>query len=76
MDTKPPDKLMGKAPVLGIGVRAPKDRQEENVFNLAVKTAEKLGCPGVVQRGDVVAVVETDKGVRLCRPQDIVLEIL
>lgn len=42
-------------PLLGIGVRAPKPRQEENVFNLAVQTAEKLGCPGVVAREDVVA---------------------
>ncbi len=42
-------------PLLGIGVRAPKEKQEENVYNLAVKTAEKLGCPGVVSRGDVVA---------------------
>lgn len=42
-------------PLLGIGVRAPKLKQEENVFNLAVKTAEKLGCPGVVARADVEA---------------------
>ncbi|MDX5413573.1 MAG: D-cysteine desulfhydrase, partial [Rhodobacterales bacterium] len=42
-------------PLLGIGVRAPKPKQEENVYNLAVKTAEKLGCPGVVARDDVVA---------------------
>ena len=42
-------------PLIGIGVRAPKEKQEENVFALAQKTAEKLGCPGVVQRGDVVA---------------------
>lgn len=42
-------------PLLGIGVRAPKPKQEENVYNLAVKTAEKLGCPGVVLREDVVA---------------------
>ena len=42
-------------PLLGIGVRAPKDKQEENVYNLAVRTAEKLGCPGVVAREDVVA---------------------
>lgn len=42
-------------PLLGIGVRAPKEKQEENVFNLALKTAEKLGCPNVVTRGDVVA---------------------
>jgi L-cysteate sulfo-lyase len=42
-------------PLLGIGVRAPKDRQEASVFALAERTAEKLGCPGVVQRADVVA---------------------
>ena len=42
-------------PLLGIGVRAPKDKQEENVFKLACATAEKLGCAGVVQREDVVA---------------------
>ncbi|RFP86685.1 D-cysteine desulfhydrase [Rhodobacteraceae bacterium 63075] len=42
-------------PLLGIGVRAPKDKQEANVFALAEKTAEKLGCADVVQRGDVVA---------------------
>jgi len=42
-------------PLLGMGVRAPKEKQEENVFNLAVRTAEKLGCPGVVRREDVVA---------------------
>ncbi|MBS0560284.1 MAG: D-cysteine desulfhydrase [Proteobacteria bacterium] len=42
-------------PVLGIGVRAPKPKQEENVFNLAVATAERLGCPGAVRREHVVA---------------------
>ncbi len=42
-------------PLLGFGVRAPKEKQEENVFALAQKTAEKLGCPGVVSRSDVVA---------------------
>ncbi|MCF1709375.1 D-cysteine desulfhydrase [Tabrizicola sp. J26] len=42
-------------PLLGIGVRAPREKQEESVFNLAVRTAEKLGCPSVVTRGDVVA---------------------
>ena len=42
-------------PLLGIGVRAPREKQEESVFNLAVRTAEKLGCPSVVARGDVVA---------------------
>ena len=42
-------------PLLGIGVRAPKDRQEDNVFKLAALTAEKCGCPGAVKREDVVA---------------------
>ena len=47
--------INAQIPLLGIGVRAPKDKQEENVYNLALKTAEKLGCPGVVSRADVVA---------------------
>ncbi len=42
-------------PLLGIGVRAPKAKQEESVYKLACATAEKLGCAGVVQRDDVVA---------------------
>ncbi|MEM7489353.1 MAG: D-cysteine desulfhydrase [Pseudomonadota bacterium] len=42
-------------PVLGIGVRAPRAKQEENVHALAEKVADKLGCPGVVARDDVVA---------------------
>jgi L-cysteate sulfo-lyase len=42
-------------PVLGIGVRAPKEAQETNVFNLAVKTAELLGVPGSVKRESVMA---------------------
>src|SRR6185312_4614132 len=32
--------------VLGIGVRAPKDRQEANVYKLAQATAEKIGVRG------------------------------
>lgn len=42
-------------PLLGIGVRAPKQQQEENVFKLACATAEKLGCRGVVHREQVAA---------------------
>jgi L-cysteate sulfo-lyase len=42
-------------PVLGIGVRAPKDTQENNVYNLAVKTAELLGVPGAVSRESAAA---------------------
>lgn len=45
-------------PLLGIGVRAPKPTQEENVFKLACATAEKLGAAGVVKREDVVANTE------------------
>lgn len=41
--------------LLGIGVRAPRDRQEEAVFKLATATAQKLGCPDIVARADVVA---------------------
>ncbi|MDW4550190.1 D-cysteine desulfhydrase [Defluviimonas sp. D31] len=47
--------MNAQIPLLGIGVRAPKPKQEENVFNLACATAEKLGCAGVVKREDVVA---------------------
>ncbi|CAN1519144.1 Acd 1-aminocyclopropane-1-carboxylate deaminase [Caulobacteraceae bacterium] len=42
-------------PVLGIGVRAPKAKQETNVFNLAVETAALLGHPERVTREMVVA---------------------
>lgn len=42
-------------PVLGIGTRAPQPKQEQMVYDLARKTAEKLGCPGVVAREDVIA---------------------
>jgi L-cysteate sulfo-lyase len=42
-------------PVLGIGVRAPRQAQETNVFKLAVKTAELLGVPGSVRRESVMA---------------------
>ena len=41
--------------LLGISVRAPKETQEENVYKLAVETATKLGCDGVVNRDDIVA---------------------
>nr|WP_067293293.1 D-cysteine desulfhydrase [Marinobacterium profundum] len=42
-------------PVLGIGVRVPREQQETNVFRLAERTCEKLGIPGAVKREDVVA---------------------
>lgn len=42
-------------PVLGIGVRAPKATQEENVFRLATAVAEAVGAQNAVQRESVVA---------------------
>lgn len=42
-------------PLLGFGVRAPKDRQEAMVFALASATAAKVGASGAVERSDVVA---------------------
>ena len=42
-------------PVLGIGVRAPKARQEENVFKLAVETAALMGHRERVTRDMVFA---------------------
>lgn len=42
-------------PLLGIGVRAPKQKQEENVFNLACKTADYMGIAGCVTRDKVIA---------------------
>jgi len=42
-------------PLLGIGVNAPQDIQEEKVFKLAVETADYVGSPGAVKREDIVA---------------------
>jgi L-cysteate sulfo-lyase len=42
-------------PVLGIGVRAPKEKQEQAVFALCERTAEHLGAPGIVKREHVAA---------------------
>jgi L-cysteate sulfo-lyase len=42
-------------PLLGIGVRAPKEKQEENVFKLACATAELCNIRDAVRRQDVVA---------------------
>lgn len=42
-------------PVLGIGVRQPKDRQEANVFRLAEETAEYCGVKGGIPRESVEA---------------------
>jgi len=42
-------------PVLGIGVRAPRQPQEDKVFMLAQQTADLLGVPGSVSREKVFA---------------------
>ncbi|MFM9818002.1 UNVERIFIED_CONTAM: D-cysteine desulfhydrase [Spiribacter pallidus] len=42
-------------PVLGIGVRHPKPKQEDIVYNLAASTCDFLGIEEAVSRGDVVA---------------------
>ena len=41
--------------VIGFGVRAPKEKQEQMVYDLACRTAAMLGHAGVVQREDVFA---------------------
>lgn len=47
--------MNAQIPLLGIGTNAPKDKQEAKIFALAEKTAEKLGCSGIVKREDVIA---------------------
>jgi L-cysteate sulfo-lyase len=47
--------LNANIPVLGISVRAPKAKQEQAVFDLAVRSAEHFGAPGVVKREHIVA---------------------
>ncbi|MBU3077575.1 D-cysteine desulfhydrase [Sphingomonas quercus] len=47
--------LNAAIPVLGVGVRAPKERQEQSVLDLATRTAHRLGLPGIVRREHVVA---------------------
>ncbi len=49
-------------PVLGIGVRLPKDRQEANVHSLAEATADYVGV-----RGGIAALGGRGE-LRLCRP--------
>ena len=47
--------MQSDIPLLGIGVNAGKQEQEEKVFQLACETADFLGVSGVVERDDVVA---------------------
>lgn len=42
-------------PMLGIGVNAAKEVQEQKVYDLAVETATYIGAPGCVERQDIVA---------------------
>lgn len=42
-------------PILGIGVNAPQEQQEDKVFKLATETAELVGKPDCVLREDIVA---------------------
>jgi L-cysteate sulfo-lyase len=47
--------MHAQIPLLGIGVNVDREMQEGRVFDLAVATAEYIGAPGIVARGDVVA---------------------
>ena len=47
--------MNSNVPLLGIGVSAAQEPQEEKVFELAVETADYIGASGVVERKDVVA---------------------
>ena len=43
-----------RIPLLGIGVSAGSEVQEDKVFRLAEQTAEYTGVPGIIERSDVV----------------------
>jgi len=72
-------------PVLGIGVRQPRPRQEELVHRLAAATAEFIGAPGAVPREAVVANCDyvgegygipsegTLEAIRLCAETEAIL---
>jgi len=47
--------INSKIPTLGISVRAPKEKQENSVFDLAQRTAEHMAIAGVVKREHIVA---------------------
>ena len=47
--------MQSGTPLLGIGVNAPQEVQEERVYKLACETAELIGNPGIVLRDDIVA---------------------
>jgi L-cysteate sulfo-lyase len=67
--------LRSHIPVLGIGVRAPRPLQEENVFKLACATADLMGMTGAVARERVVA--NTDYvGPGYGKPTDAMIEAI
>jgi L-cysteate sulfo-lyase len=47
--------INANVPVLGIGVRLPREQQEENVYRLAQATADSIGVRGGIRREAVVA---------------------
>jgi L-cysteate sulfo-lyase len=47
--------MNAQVPVLGIGVRLPRERQEENVFRLAQATADYVGMKAAIPREAIVA---------------------
>jgi L-cysteate sulfo-lyase len=47
--------LRSRVEVFGISVRQPRDKQESVVFDLACRTADRLGQPGIVKRESVFA---------------------
>jgi L-cysteate sulfo-lyase len=47
--------MNARIPVLGIGVRLPKDRQEANVYRLACATADYIGMRTSIPRESIVA---------------------
>jgi len=59
-------------PVLGIGVRAPRDLQESNVFKLVEATADYIGVSGAVSREQVQANCDyVGEGYGIPTPQTI-----
>jgi L-cysteate sulfo-lyase len=67
--------LRSHIPVLGIGVRAARPLQEENVYKLACATADLMGMTGAVARDRVVA--NTDYvGPGYGKPTDAMIEAI
>jgi L-cysteate sulfo-lyase len=67
--------LRSHIPVLGIGVRAARTLQEENVYKLACATADLMGMTGAVARDRVVA--NTDYvGPGYGKPTDAMIEAI